>query len=402
LAIQAPLTSGLADTLNFDVTASAQETPTDGGCGLPGNFDLATGNSADNIASASASVEISSSRLLIGQITTNSNSSPQDVVLTFVDQEHPLDAFSQLFILNAQGQQGTIASDAGFNIRASDHFMVALDSPFETSKIIVTNFTLNGTTMQESSGNIQLANNAGGAVDGFTAIMQINHPAVIGTDSTDLHNNNQTVSDPTPDSGTFNFLYADGSNDTLNGSGDSEILSGAGPNNAVIGGSGNDILVYHPSDSILDGGAGFDILRIDQGAIYNSSLQISGASANGLSSASVNLTSSTTSIQNIEAILLTEEPIADATLGTELTLSYDNVIAFTGSTNNNLTGTAHTLFIIGSAGDDVELSGWTESSAANDYTSSGGQVFHQWTQSGVNGTATLYIDNDLQVNQSPQ
>jgi len=68
-----------------------------------------------------------------------------------------------------------ITSDSGFNIAAADHFLVSLDSPFETSKIIVTQFTLNGTTMHESSGNIQLGNSDGGAKDGFTALMQTNN-----------------------------------------------------------------------------------------------------------------------------------------------------------------------------------------------------------------------------------
>jgi len=49
-------------------------------------------NSADNSASASATTGIPSTHLLSGSIVTNSNSSAQDMILTFVDQEHPLDA----------------------------------------------------------------------------------------------------------------------------------------------------------------------------------------------------------------------------------------------------------------------------------------------------------------------
>ena len=401
-AIQAPATGTLPDPLNFSMTANATETPTDGGCG-PGNTDIAVGNSADNTSSASATTGIPSTRLLSGTIITNSNSSAQDMVLTFVDQEHPLDAFSQLIVTNAQGQQGNVTSDSGFNIAASDHFLVSLDSPFETSKIIVTNFTLNGTTMHESSGNIQLGNNDGGAHDGFTVVMQTNNAAgVTGVDSADSNSANANVGDPSSNLGTYNMEYVDGNNATATGSNDSDLVSAAGTGNHEVGGAGNDILVYHSTDVQIDGGTGFDILRIDQGAIFNSHIEIPSASNNGFANATVNLTGNT-AITNIESILLTEEPIASAALGTELDLGYSDVINFTGATNNSLTGTAHTLFILGSPGDDVQLAGgFTESSAANNYVSAGGQVFHQWTQTVAGVTATVYIDNDLQVNHAAQ
>ncbi|MEH2470274.1 hypothetical protein V1281_000479 [Nitrobacteraceae bacterium AZCC 2161] len=416
-AVQAPAAGTLPDPLNFSMAANATETPTDGGCG-PGNIDIVLGNSADNTASASASTGIPSTHLLSGSIVTNSNSSAQDMILTFVDQEHPLDAFSQLVVTNAQGQQGNVTSDSGFNINASDHFLVSLDSPFETTKIIVTNFTLNGTTMIPSSGsNFQLETNSGGPThDGFTAVMQTNHPAVTGINSNDSHTNNASISDPAANNGSYNMSYVDGSNATATGSNDTDLLSGAGANNHLIGGAGNDIFVYRPTDIQIDGGTGFDILRVDQGAIYNSSLEITGASNNGLSAANAHTTvagdhlysvdfSATAGLTNMEAILLTEEPIASSVYGTELLgLTGAQVIAFTGGVGaiNGQTGTANTLFIIGSPGDDVELSGWTEQPAAINNASSGGQVFHEWTTSVSGHTATLFIDNDLQVNHAAQ
>ncbi|MBR0955693.1 beta strand repeat-containing protein, partial [Bradyrhizobium canariense] len=410
-AVTAPATGTLPTTLNFTATATATETTLHGGGVGASNADLTT----DNVAIFTDTTGIPAARLLSGTIVTNSNQTAQDMILTFVDQEHPLDAFSQLVITNAQGQQGNVTSDAGFNISGADHFLVSLDAPFDTSKIIVTNFTLNGTNMHEANGNIQLGigNNVAA---GFAAVMTTNNGAgVIGQDSHDDHGNNANISDASANINTYNMTYVDGNNSTASGSNDPDLLNAAGSGNTESGGAGNDILVYHPLTTI-NGGSGFDILRIDDGAIYNSSLEISGASANGLSSGNAHTVGgvhlygidlSAASLTNLESILITDDPLASSLYGTELNgLSVAKVTAITEATNSTST-TAHSLFIVGSAGDDVQLAtgagGWTES--ANTFTSTGGQAFHQWIPTGstvATATASLFIDNDLQVNHAAQ
>jgi hypothetical protein len=235
---------------------------------------------------------------------------------------------------------------------------------------------------------------------------------VTGVDSLDSHTNNASITDPTAN--VYNMLYTDGSGATATGGAGNDLLSGAGTTNHLIGGAGDDILVYRPVDIQLDGGTGFDILRVDQGAIYNSSLEVTGASANGLPAVDAltvagdhlyKVDLSAAPMTNMEAILLTEEPIASASYGTQLEgLSVSKVVASTEATNS-VSSTAHSLFIIGSPGDDVQLAtgatGWTET--ANTVTSAGGQVFHQWVATtGGAATASLFIDNDLQVNHAVQ
>src|SRR4029079_10890926 len=93
LAIQAPSSGTLPSTLNFDLTATATEHPVDGGC-APGNLDDTT----NNVASVEDTTGIPATRLLDGSMITNTNSSPQTMILTFVDSTTPLDSFSQVVL----------------------------------------------------------------------------------------------------------------------------------------------------------------------------------------------------------------------------------------------------------------------------------------------------------------
>lgn len=356
--------------------------------------------------------DVQGPQILNGSLVTNTASGSQEMILTFVDKDHPLDAFAQLFVRDAQGQQGAVASDAGFNINQSDHFQVGLENPIDGHKVLVTDFNLEGITINPSSGNIQLEHEGtSNKPDGFTAVIQPTGGSnpVTGLDSTDGdQNNNPAINDPS--AGTFNFLFGAEGNDTLNGGNtDSDLLNGGSGADILNGNGGNDILVYDSADTGLhavDGGTGFDILRIDDGALYNTGAFQGGFAVPGLTSATVDLAGKSSVITNIEAILLTEEATPDATRGTTLTdgingLTLADVVGFTGGSINGQTGTANTLFVIGSAGDDVQLdSGWHET--ATTLTSSGGQLFHQWTQTSGAITATMFIDNNVHVNGVPQ
>src|SRR5438552_2793048 len=154
------------------MTASAVETPSDGGCALPGNTDILIGNNADNASSADATTGIPSTRILSGEIITNTPNGAQEMILSFIDQDHPLDAFSQLFLRTGNGQEGAVVTDAGFNINRADHFQTVLENPFDNHKVIVTDYNLLGVTIDESSGNIQLEHEGtSNKPDLFTAII---------------------------------------------------------------------------------------------------------------------------------------------------------------------------------------------------------------------------------------
>jgi hypothetical protein len=400
-SITAPSSGTLPDTLTFDVTATANENPvTDGGCDV-NNGDIA----ADNIATATDTTGIPATRLLFGNIITNTNVQPQTMILTFVDQDHPVDAFAQMFVRAGQGQQGAVTSDAGFNITGTDHFQVSLEATLTTTtNINITQFDLNGVTMTQNGNPTINASLSGSSHEAVIAVIQPTGGAnpVTLINSTDGTSGANTQTD---NSATFNYLYGFGGNDTQNASGATAttILNGGTGADSVTGGSGNDVIVYDSADTLLNGNGGFDILRIDNGAIYNTSIQFPGASNGGFANNIVDLNGH--NIQNIEEILLTEEATADASIGTELQgLTVGNVVAFTSATNT-VSGTAHSIFIVGAPGDDVQLqtglAGW--SSTANTFTSPGGQVFHQWVATaGGAATASLFIDNDLQVNHAAQ
>jgi hypothetical protein len=129
------------------------------------------------------------------------------MILSFVDQDHPLDAFAQLFVREAQGQQGAVTSDAGFNIKTTDQFQVALENPIDGHKVIVTDFTLQGVTINAPSGNIQLEHEgSSNKDDGITTVIQPSlGGSVTGTYSTDGDQNTNSLTDSTP--ATFNMLY---------------------------------------------------------------------------------------------------------------------------------------------------------------------------------------------------
>jgi Ca2+-binding RTX toxin-like protein len=109
-----------------------------------------------------------------------------------------------------------------------------------------------------------------------------------------------------------NDVYGFGGNDTETGGTGNTFLNGGAGANSVTGSVGNDVIVYHSTDTVEGGGAGgFDTLRIDQGAIYNTSLEVSGAPSGGFANATVDLTTATPALSHFSEILITQEAIAE-------------------------------------------------------------------------------------------
>ncbi|WP_314950002.1 beta strand repeat-containing protein, partial [Bradyrhizobium cosmicum] len=410
-AVTAPLTGTLPDNLNFSVTATSTEAILSGGGVGAVNADV----TSDNIATFLDSTAIPAARLLAGAFKTNTNSNVQEAILSFIDEAQPLDAFAQLMTFQGTGQASTFAGDAGFNITGSHTFEVVMEAAFTaTSQVNVTDFTLNNVAMVKDSAGVTTKIEY--LLSGNTAEALTSEIVPDGAHNADTYVNSQDGSSAAnnPLTGTGvngNYVYGFDGNDTLVGGAGNTFLNGGAGADVITGGVKNDVIVFDTNDTSVNGGAGFDILRIDDGAIYNTSFQVSGAPTGALSSANSHLTGgvqlydvdlSTENLTNLEAILLTAEASASSSFGTELHgLTAANVVAFTGGAGaiNGQTGTANTLFVIGSTGDDVQLTNFTET--ATTFTSSGGQVFHQWVST-AGPAATLFIDNDLQVNHAAQ
>jgi hypothetical protein len=326
---------------------------------------------------------------------TNTNNKVQPVILTFVDQDDPTHAFSRLIPLGAQGQQGTFTPDTGFNINDNHSYVVGVEAATSDTKVILTDLTIEGVPLfgqatGNGGGTIQMeldnkdSSDGGNLQTGITALIHPNDPPAeqAVTDSTDGGAGNDSISDTTPS--TVNYLYGADGIDTLLGSDGSEILNGGGGADNVSGGGGNDILVYDANDTNLDGGAGIDVLRIDDGAMelfLNPQETQAQVDLRGV-----------TSIHDMEVLLITDDAEGSATKGTTLLLNAADVLNFTDDAIPGIDSNInHTLYVNGNASDQVNMgTGWTDGGVSGD--------FHTYTQT-VSGTlVTLNVETELTVN----
>ena len=193
--------------------------------------------------------------------------------------------------------------------------------------------------------------------------------------------------------------------DTINGVSGPNVLNGGDILNAanngadtINGGRGTDLLVFDPLDT-LNGNAGFDIVRVDAGAIYNTMTAEALTLPAGLTSATVDMRNA--KISNVESILITEENAASGAVGTKLILNASDVIDFTDSSKDADNVEADTLYIIGSKGDSLELhldAGVTIGSQLLINDMARGMTFTQYNLS--NG-GHLVVDTDVTVTAVP-
>ena len=392
IAVTAPGSGTLSGNLTFAVDVNVTETNTNLDP-LLGDVECTLDNNSETV---SASTGIPATQILDGAVVTNTNQNNQSAVLTFQSVVSPLDAYAAILLLNAQGQQGSLVADAGFNINSSHDFNVVLeDSGYSSGKIQFTDFSLEGVEITPpSGGNIALSHSLSGNTD--QAIVAVINPDadggtnIDGVYSTNGGNGPDTIGDPTANEP--NYLYGYNSGDTLNGSDDADILNGGDGVDTLNGNGGNDILVFDAGDS-HNGGDGFDILRIDDGANFNTERPPLLGPTSGFSDNDVDLVGE--DITGIEAILITEEASPDATLGTDLEIDAQDILDFTDGDNE--------LYIIGSEGDTVLLSdedGTLDADftdTGNDVISDGGQVFSTYTATINNVIVTLHVDDDITV-----
>jgi T1SS-143 domain-containing protein len=403
-------TAGVGVNAAFTVDAKAVED----------QFSGTEPDNTNNTAITSASTPVVSARILNGELVTNTPSAQQGdqaMILTFVQDGQPLNAYSQVVVRDTQGQQGAVLADSGFNIDPSQHFNVALENPLEGHKIIVTDFNLEGVTLDVSGGNIQIEHedNSGKPMGVYAQMSPNDGGTVIVTDSIDGTSGNNAAHNGTTGQ---DYLYGGAGNDTLNGNNDDDVLNGGVGNDTLNGDAGNDVLVWNgglqtdASNPALGdtyhGGAGFDLLRIDQGALFNST--ISGKTSidffpDQASDATVDLRGA--HADGIEGLLLTEEAVLSGSsqsgspaLGTKVLLNASDVFNFSDN---------DTLYVIGSKGDVVDIDNATGTNTGSATWSSGAEVtpvaggitFVTWTgtftDAGGSHSVTLYVDKDVTV-----
>jgi hypothetical protein len=398
----------------FTIDAKAEEEATV--AGPNGNGSGAETTNTNNTAITSDAAPVVSARILDGKLVTNTPSQQQGdqaMILTFVLDGDPRNAYSQVVVRDTQGQQGAVLSDAGFNIDPSMNYNVALENPLEGHKIIVTDFILEGVTLDASSGNIQIehedASNKPMAV--YSQITPNKANTVIVTDSTDGDDKANTVNGTTGQ----DYLYGGTNNDKLSGGNEDDVLNGGIGNDTLNGEAGNDVLVWNGgleneadnpnSGDTYIGGTGFDLLRVDQGALFNSTIANKASIDHFPTSDTVDLRGAQAS--GMEGILITEEAVisgttqsGDPALGTRLLLNASDVLNFSDT---------DTLYVIGSKGDKLDLDNATGTNigtatwvAGSDVTPIvGGVTYTQYTGTFTDGSGqhvvTLYVDKDVTV-----
>ena len=330
--------------------------------------------------------------VLDGPFVTNTNQLDQKAILTFVSLAQPINAYSKWFLMDEQGQEGNIAEDAGFDINPAGVFAFSMENAVSnTTKIIVTDLTLEGVVIQDggvtqiSPDGSEGSGSSGGKPFAFTAVFEPDNaptPDQGVTDSTDGTDGNDTggssIGDPSVSE--INYLYGWEGDDTLNGGTGMDFLHGGEGSDVLNGGAGNDLLVFDGLDTTIDGGAGADILRVD-------------GTTDGLADSTVSLTGEP--ITNIEVILLTEDAagvdgVGSASVGIELVLDEDDVLAFADDSVDADGIGANTLYVVGTSGDSIDDldGGWTDTAVDVNIN---GAIFDKFTAGG----ATLFVDQDI-------
>jgi len=204
--------------------------------------------------------------LLNGTIVTNTNVNNQLVEITLTELGDARHSYSFQLLLNSQGQQNsafTFAEDVGFDINPAAKYLVTM-TVLNGGKVIVTDFTLEGVTIEDASGNIQLGFPSTG--DGFAVVIdpisgdgtggQITPPASIDYSGASLSPTGPTTAGAEAGQ-TVPYLMSSG---TLNGDSGVNVIAGTGAGDTLNGGDETDVLIASDLGATLNGGGGTDAL----------------------------------------------------------------------------------------------------------------------------------------------
>ena len=355
-------------------------------------------------------VDVALPGTLDATILTTTSGQAQSVYLTFVDLLRPEFSYAGLYDLD--GQASTFHRQVGWNIDAFQEYAVSLES---TGNLVpLTGLTVEGITIHGQEGNegivgLELDNTNPTILDqtALTAIIRPDDPTPLSpnqaeTASFDGDGSGNDLFDPTVTSGTgegsgvntVNYQYGAAGPDDLIGDNDTDVLNGGPGNDLLFGSDGNDILIYDPVDQKVDGGGGFDVLRIDQAAfgLFNGVGVVTDA-ATGFSV--VDVLAANPPIKNIEMILITDDADSNPFEGARLTLTAQDVLTIISGDNNVLKDN-HALSIVGNPGDVLDLdigpnlNQWADKGQGSDGFRSFGQILNSVE-------LILKVENDITV-----
>ncbi|QEX22565.1 hypothetical protein FRZ61_24970 [Hypericibacter adhaerens] len=385
-----------------------------------------TGTDHGNISNGQAGTTITDNDVapddgrLDGVIGTLTNHSERPVVLTFVDENpvaegDPLHAYSRLIVVGSEAAFTTIDADAGFVVDDTRTYRAAIEMPSitEGSSLDVTGVTLEGVAMGPSDGVTLGYDNLGendsmpGHPVGISGILdpETGDALLPMRPSRDFNGSNDSIFG---NKNTDDYLFGADGNDTIQGSSDPEIINGGhvgfNGTDVLMGGGGDDIIVFN-NDAFIDGGSGFNIVRVDDGALQLYQSDKAGEPIE--TSDTVDLGNAY--MANVDMILITEDADADSKRGTALELDAGTADRMPRSQDSESDAAAN-LFIVGSKGDKLNLldfgNGWDDGNGdvpglqpVGHYDDGKGQSFDIYqTNADTYGRVTnVYVDTDIEV-----
>jgi hypothetical protein len=206
-------------------------------------------------------------------------------------------------------------------------------------------------------------------------------------------------------------LSSNAAGETLVGGAGNDTLTGNGGADVIYAGAGNDLIVLNSSNiaallegyngadkqlSRVDGGTGFDTLKLDGTGIAFDLLQIANQGADG------SIEGGGSRIESIEAIDLTGSGNNTLTLTLQDVLDMAGMNTINSATKGALgfadgsytfaaTERKHQLLVTGNEGDSVYMSGWVSSVGTVSY---GVQTYNVYNQ----GTAQVLLDARITFN----
>ena len=309
----------VGETWSYTATHVVTQAEIDGNGGGDGDIDNTATADSDQTGpdqdSAEVPIEIEDREVLNTGIITNTNSQGQKGIITFYDQGQILmNAFAGYIVFSIEGQALSQANDTGFVIEPDTEYTYGFEAdPANGSRIGLDELSLEEVSLTEPANIFGMGDvgTAGATNFAMSGRLEPNGTEVqVGTASTDGTVAANNISDPTAGA-TVNYLFGDLGNDTLNGGAGADILNGAGGSDSLVGGGGADILVYDVGDTI-NGGTGDDLVRIDAIGATITTFNDGGDTFINLTSILTEFNYVSTNIDNIEGLLITDQPIFKA------------------------------------------------------------------------------------------
>jgi hypothetical protein len=367
---------------------------------------------------------------LEGIIATETNHSERPVILTFVDENTTPDtdslpahlhAYSRLLVVGSEADITKIDADAGFTVDDTTTYRTAIEAASPEGHLDITGVTLEGVDLGPTNGvtigidDIGNDDSMPGVPTGITGILdpetgdalQAMQPSIDGNGSNDTIFGSK---------GSFSYLFGAGGDDSIEAPPEPTIINGgnaeANSFDILQGGSGDDVIVYN-HNAFIDGGGGFDILRVDDGAVDLYQKQEQGNDS--VDSSTVDLRSY--GVSNMDMILITDDADADPGKGTHLVLDAYTADQISRPGESSPTGSAN-LFIVGSKGDSLSLRDlghdWVDGDPneigiqpTGHYSDGHGQTFDLYqvasdSVSNLGRITNVYVDTDIKVTVDPE